>query len=1101
MRVPLGACRQCGSLESARHGPPGPRCRVTAPNDTSRPTTDAPATAVSDQVTRVFFVAGAFTTLAATLVVRMFYVGVPAATLDTVAWIGAGMALVYALAGWLSRPHRATTGMVIALLGSQLGLLAIAIVTGLGVHMAGLGLLALLVMVAGIFLNLRVAVLLTVVAAAGILVLAQLEAGGRLATPPGVSQSMMLNRMLSNLMGVACGLAFAWALARYTARTLRLATEQQARFATLLGIMADWYWEQDEHFRFTRVSESFQRAIGLPSTDYIGRRRWDVPDLDVTPEQWAAHLDDLENHRPFRDFIMRKVTPDGREVVAAISGEPVFDAQGRFRGYWGVGRNVTAEHESRRALAASEQRYRNLFARSPSAMVIHRDGRIVSCNDAALRLMGCTSADELVGTELLDLYDAPSRLRVEQRLRDVEHLPLGQTLPVVDLVLRRRDGRLVDVSATGCPVELPEGRAVESIYIDVTERRQAESALLQSEAMLSGLFVSSPDVITVTDPVTGRYVMTNPQFTRIIGYTAEEAIGRTVIELGMLDSQADRRRFLDEIERQGWVRDLPMRYRTKDGRLVSMLITGTIFSVGDTRYLLVLSRDVSEIERTQAEYKAILDNASVGIALVREGRLRRVNASFETMLGWPPGSLVDRPVRDIWPDATEYERARALTRSAFRRPEGIDFEWQMQRRDGSRFWARSRASHVHAVGTARRDSIWIVEDITAARRAADDLAAARDQAEAASRAKSAFLANMSHEIRTPLHGVLGLAQLAAMPGVDETRRTDYLHRIVDSAQALSGVISDILDLSKIEAGRLVLEAIDFDLREMIQALHGAHAELAAGRGLELGLSWDDDVPARVTGDPVRTRQILANFLSNAVKFTETGRIDLAVHRRDERCLRFEVRDTGPGIAPGLQARLFKPFTQADDSTTRRYGGTGLGLSICRELAHLMGGEVGVDSQPGRGSCFWADLPLATAAAAAPTAPAGAPSPDGLRGARILVVEDNAVNMLIAVSMLEMWGVDVVQARNGQEAVAIVDREQGAFDAVLMDVHMPGMSGYEATQALRRRYDAARLPIIALTAAALVSEQERTRRVGMNAFLAKPIDVHGLYATLRRFVRT
>ena len=221
-------------------------------------------------------------------------------------------------------------------------------------------------------------------------------------------------------------------------------------------------------------------------------------------------------------------------------------------------------------------------------------------------------------------------------------------------------------------------------------------------------------------------------------------------------------------------------------------------------------------------------------------------------------------------------------------------------------------------------------------------------------------------------------------------------------------------------------------------------------------------------------------------------------------MHIEVSDTGPGIAPEQQARLFQPFTQADESTTRRFGGTGLGLSICRELATLMGGEVGVNSRPGEGSAFWAELPLPAAPAPMAHQPreprASGHAHDALHGRRVLIAEDHPVNMLIAVSMLETWGVEVVQAANGREAVALVEQAQGRFDAVLMDVHMPGMSGYEATRLLRRSYDGERLPIIALTAAALVSEQERTREAGMNAFVAKPIDVHGLHATLARFVK-
>jgi CheY-like chemotaxis protein len=249
---------------------------------------------------------------------------------------------------------------------------------------------------------------------------------------------------------------------------------------------------------------------------------------------------------------------------------------------------------------------------------------------------------------------------------------------------------------------------------------------------------------------------------------------------------------------------------------------------------------------------------------------------------------------------------------------------------------------------------------------------------------------------------------------------------------------------------------------------------------------------------VRLRQVLVNYLNNALKFTERGTVALTVRGSGGGRLRFEVRDTGPGIAPEVRERLFRPFTQADQSTTRRYGGSGLGLSICRELAALMGGEVGVDSEPGRGSCFWTELPLPPTEAPAQDSGFGALDPSPLAGARVLMVEDNLVNMTIAVAMLEQWGVQVEQAGDGAQALAAVEQAERSgqpLDAVLMDVQMPVMSGYEATRALRARPGARRLPIIALTAAALTSEREQALAAGMDGFLTKPIDMQKLHDAL------
>ncbi len=440
---------------------------------------------------------------------------------------------------------------------------------------------------------------------------------------------------------------------------------------------------------------------------------------------------------------------------------------------------------------------------------------------------------------------------------------------------------------------------------------------------------------------------------------------------------------------------------------------------------------------------------------------------------------------------------------ALARGDAVEFERTMKRHDGSTFLCRLLARPIDPTHPAHGGTIWIAEDVTERRAVAAALARARDEAEAANRAKSAFLANTSHEIRTPLNGLVGLARLARQPSVDKARREQYLAQIDDSAQALAGVISDILDLSKIEAGKLRLEQTDFDLHALLESIEHGYTALADARALALTMHASGAVPRRVRGDPVRLRQIVSNFLSNALKFTAAGFVRLHVSALKPPLIRFEVEDSGPGIAQEVQARLFEPFMQADVSTTRRYGGTGLGLSICRELAQLMGGDVGVASEPGRGSRFWAELPLTASDEDAPSS-AFAPLEDNLRllvGLEVLVVEDNPVNMMIATTIVRQWGVIVTEAVNGAEAVAAAMARADAgrpFDLVLMDVQMPVQGGHDATRALRRRFDARTLPIIALTAAALTSERDEALAAGMNDFLTKPLDAQRLQDALLRW---
>ena len=383
------------------------------------------------------------------------------------------------------------------------------------------------------------------------------------------------------------------------------------------------------------------------------------------------------------------------------------------------------------------------------------------------------------------------------------------------------------------------------------------------------------------------------------------------------------------------------------------------------------------------------------------------------------------------------------------------------------------------------------------------LGSARDAAEAANRAKSAFLANTSHELRTPLNGLLGMAQLARQPGLDPARRQQYLDLVADSAQSLAGILSDTLDLARIEAGKLILELQAFEPRALLQGVLAAHRLLADSAGLSLQLQIDQDVPAAVLGDALRVRQILNNYLTNAIKFTPSGQIRVHLQAAGPEHLRLSVRDHGPGIPAALAAKLFSPFTQADESTTRRHGGTGLGLAICRELALRMGGEVGVDSQPGAGSTFWAVLHLP--GAAMPSLPAAPPATDllRLRGARVLMVDDNRVNRILAEALLVHWGLQVTQAHDGAQALDAVlaaDAAGQPFDIVLMDVQMPVMDGHAATRALRLSHPAWQLPVIALTAAVLESEREAALASGMNDFLTKPLDSAQLQRLLCLHIR-
>ena len=738
--------------------------------------------------------------------------------------------------------------------------------------------------------------------------------------------------------------------------------------------------------------------------------------------------------------------------------------------------------ETRQELEESEERFQSLSNAAFEGIVFSEDGRILETNQTFVGMFGYED-DEVVGMDS-KAFTLPEYHDLIQQNMDANSQAPYEVVGV------RKDGSTFDVELRGKTSRYRGQKIYVTAIRDITQRKEVERALKESQRRLQTIIANAQIILFAMDR-RGVISLSEGRGLEAIGLQPGQLVGSSVFE-----AYRDYPQVIETV-RLALAGEQTSVLLELDGTILDTQYSPIREENGDISGTIGVATDVTEQQRAERElrdseerFRLLAEESVEGLALSENGVVFDANPSFLRMFGYELDEVAGMHVKDF---AVPEDRETVAQRVSTMNME--HYEVRGLRKDGTVFQMEIRPHQIPHEG--RQARVTSVLDITKRKETEQALRRAKEAAEEASRAKSDFLANMSHEIRTPMNGVLGVTNLLTDTELDD-EQSEYVETVRLSGENLLTIINDILDFSKIEAGKMSVDWVDFDLRRVVEDTVALMAERAHAKELELASFIEYDVPTALCGDPGRLRQVLTNLLGNAVKFTEAGevvvRVGLEDETEDKANVRFEVSDTGIGISSEQQERLFESFAQVDSSTTRRYGGTGLGLAISKQLITLMGGEIWVESEPGKGSTFFLTVPLEKQPEQSRVVPA---APADLRNLKTLIVDDNATNRRILYKQLASWGMESEGVESVREGKMLRSAAEGAepYDLAILDMQMPKMDGLELARSIKEDRSISSTRLVLLTSMGQRGDGEEARKAGIEAYLTKPIRQAQLYDVL------